>query len=188
VKRDEDTLINDHNADSIINNDTRDFWSEIKRLRSNKAGKSRFVDGQTENINIAKLFADKHRELYTSVPYESEEMLRIQHEIEDLILKNPMHQECSFNLCDVISAVSCLKSHKNDGGAGLNSDHIINAGDDCFTHIALLFSSFVAYGTVPDSFLRSSIVPILKGKHRTASDSSNFRGITLEFHLWQAFR
>jgi len=66
---------------------------------------------------------------------ESEAMLRIQHEIEDFILKNPMYQECSFNLCDVKSAVSCLKSHKNDGGTGLNSDYIINAGDDCFTHI-----------------------------------------------------
>jgi len=48
------------------------------------------------------------------VPYESEDMLRIQHEIEDFILKNPMYEECSFNLCDVKSAVSCLKSHKND--------------------------------------------------------------------------
>jgi len=72
VKRDEDTLINERIADSIINNDARDFWSEIKRIRSNKAGKSRIVDGQTEDINIAKLFADKYRELYTSVPYESE--------------------------------------------------------------------------------------------------------------------
>jgi len=53
------------------------------------------------------------------VPYESEEMLCIQHEIEDLILKNPMYQECSFNLSDVKSAVSCLKSHKNDGSTGL---------------------------------------------------------------------
>jgi len=65
VKRDEDTLINERFADSIINNDARDFWSEMKRIRSNKAGKSRIVDGQTENNNIAKLFADKYRELYT---------------------------------------------------------------------------------------------------------------------------
>jgi len=60
------------------------------------------------------------RIIYYSVPYESEEMLCIQHEIEDLILKNPMYQECSFNLCDVKSAVSCLNSHKNDGGTGHN--------------------------------------------------------------------
>jgi len=80
-------------------------------------------------------------------------------------------------LCDVKSAVSCLKSHKNDGGTGLNSYHIINAGGDYFTHIALLFSSFVVRGTVPDSFLRSSIVPIPKGKYGTASESSNFHFI-----------
>ena len=134
-------------------------------------------------IYIAKLFAVKYRELYTSVPYESEEMLRIQHEIDDLILKNPMYQECSFSFCDVKSAVSRLKLHKNDGSTGLNSDHIINASDNCFTHIALLFSSIVAHGTVPDS----SIVPIPKGKYGTASDSSNFHGIYGKFHIWQDF-
>jgi len=47
VKRDEDTLINERIADSNINNDARDFWSEIKRIRSNKAGKSHIVNGQT---------------------------------------------------------------------------------------------------------------------------------------------
>jgi len=52
-------MINERIADSIINNDARDFWSEMKRIRSNKAGKSRIVDGQTEDINIAKLFAVK---------------------------------------------------------------------------------------------------------------------------------
>jgi len=58
VKRDEDTLINERIADLIINND---FWSEIKRIWSNKARKSCIVDGQTEDMNIAKLFADKYR-------------------------------------------------------------------------------------------------------------------------------
>src|SRR5664279_2399223 len=59
------------------------------------------------------------------------------------------------------------------------SDHIINAGDDCHTHMARLFTAIVVHGTVPDSFLYSTIVPIPKGKHGNASDSSNFRGITL---------
>ena len=96
----------------------------------------------------------------------------------------PMYKECIFDFYDVKRAVSCLKSHKNEGGMGLNSDHIITAGDNCITHIVLLFSSIVAHATVPDSFLRSSIVPITKGKHGAASDSTNFHGITLEFHLW----
>jgi len=42
----------------------------------------------------------------------------------------------------------------------------------------IMLTAIVVHGTVPDSFLYSSIVPIPKGKHGNVSDSSNFRGIT----------
>jgi hypothetical protein len=46
AKRDEDNIINERLANSILsNNSTRDFWSEIKRIRSNRSGTSRTVDG-----------------------------------------------------------------------------------------------------------------------------------------------
>jgi hypothetical protein len=38
LKRDEGKMVNERIADSILNNNTRDFWSEIKRIRSNKCG------------------------------------------------------------------------------------------------------------------------------------------------------
>ena len=97
VKSDKDSLIKERIADSIINNDTRDYWTEIERIRANEVGNSRIVGGQAESNNIALLFSDKYRELHTSVPYESDEMLRIQNDIEDLILKNPMYKECRFD-------------------------------------------------------------------------------------------
>jgi hypothetical protein len=53
VKRDEDILINERIANSILKNDTRDFWSEIKRIRSNNSGTSRIVDGQTDKTVLA---------------------------------------------------------------------------------------------------------------------------------------
>ena len=81
MKRDEDNIINERLADSILNNSTRDFWSEIKRIRSNRSGTSRTVDGQTESITIAKLFDDKFQQLYTSVPYDVYEMRRIQDDV-----------------------------------------------------------------------------------------------------------
>ena len=36
---------------------------------------------------------------------------------------------------DVRDAVSHLKAHKRDGCTGLESDHIINAGDGCLMHV-----------------------------------------------------
>ena len=182
VKREEDKIINERLAGSLLNNSTRDFWSEIKRIRSSKSGTSRTVDGQTEAISIAKLFAVKYRDLYISAPYNVNEMQCncVYTMMSTVYLR--MHRRVLivfFNFCDVRHAVSRLKAHKNDGSTGLTSDHIINAGDDCFTHLALLFPAIVVHGTVPDSFLYSTIVPIPKGKHGNMSDSSNFRGITL---------
>jgi hypothetical protein len=150
----------------------------LKECNQNQSVQS-IVDGHTDNVSLAKLFANNYRELYTSVPYDCDEMICIKNEIEDMIATNPMGNECSFDFYDVKRAVSSLKPHKNDGGTGLNSDHIINAGNDCLAHIALLFSTIVVHGDIPDSFLRSSIVPIPKGKCGTASVSANFRGITL---------
>jgi len=38
----------------------------------------------------------------------------------------------------------------------------MNAGDDRFTHIAMLFNAIVVHGSLPDNFMYSMIVPIPK--------------------------
>ena len=106
-------------------------------------------------------------------------MQSIQNEVNNLLNTVSSNADCVINAQDVSSAVSHIKAHKNDGGTGLTSDHIINAGNDFNVHIALLFTAIIVHGSVPDSFLYSTIVPIPKGKNGNTSDSSNFRGITL---------
>jgi hypothetical protein len=46
VKRDQDRIINERIAVSILQNSSRSFWSEIKRIGASKSGTSRIVDGQ----------------------------------------------------------------------------------------------------------------------------------------------
>jgi len=65
----------------------------------------------------------------------------------------------------------------NDGSTGLN--HLFDAGDDCLTDIAQLFSLIVVSDTASDTFPRSTIKLSTKAKHGPVSDSANFRGITL---------
>jgi len=77
------------------------------------------------------------------------------------------------------TAVGRLKPHKNDGSSCLSTDNFINAGNDCFTHIALLLTSIMVHGKAPNSFYVSTIVPIPKGRNNNLFDSSNFRGIAL---------
>ena len=78
-----------------------------------------------------------------------------------------------------VCRIGRLKPHKNDGGSSLSTDHFVNAGDDCLTHIALLLTAINVHGTAPDCFHLSTIVPIPKGRNVNMADSSNFRGIAL---------
>ena len=179
IRQDEDAIVRERIAESILNNNDRSFWTEIKRIRSSKAGLSNLVDGHTDVNSIAQLFAVKYRHLYSSVPCDEVELQRLVDKVNALTVNAPITTDCLFKLHEVQTAVSRLKLHKNDGSSGLSSDHFINAGDDCLIHVAFLFSSTVIHGVVADSLLKNTIVSIPKGRNVNLSDSANFRGIAL---------
>ena len=132
LEKDENSIVRERVAEAILSDGKRHFWSEIKRIRSNKSINSRIVDGLTDVEAIAKLFATKYRELYTSVPYDKDDMQRIIDDVNDSIKGDSTYSDCIVHLQDVKSVVGKLKPHKNDGGSCLSTDNFINAGDDCF--------------------------------------------------------
>ena len=79
----------------------------------------------------------------------------------------------------ITNAVSKLKPGKHGGHFGLSSDHVSNACDELYIHIAMLLSSLVVHGYVTDDLSFSKILLILNGKHLNYSDSTNYRGIAL---------
>jgi hypothetical protein len=106
-------------------------------------------------------------------------MLTLIEDINRSLSNTAISTDCIFHVNDIKTAVSRLKSGKREGNNNFSSDHIINAGDDCLTHIAFLFSAITIHGTVADNLLISTIVPIPKGHNANSSDSANFRGIAL---------
>ena len=80
--------------------------------------------------------------------------------ISNACYQQQVPSDCIYTCSEVKDAVSHLKAHKRDGTSGLSSDHIINASDLFFTHLALLFTTIVIHGGPPDSFLLSTVVPM----------------------------
>jgi len=78
-----------------------------------------------------------------------------------------------------MAAVSKLHNGRpNRGGySGLITEHIKQACDKLFVHIAMLFTSMTVHEFVPDDFQMSIIIPIPKQKNANISDSDNDRGI-----------
>jgi hypothetical protein len=55
----------------------------------------------------------------------------------------------------------------------------VHAGDDLAVHIALLISSCILHGYVPDDSCLTTVTPIPKGNNADLSELNYFRGISL---------
>ena len=178
ARKNEEGIISERIAESMLSSD-RNFWDEVKRIRSISVVSSKTVDGISDASRISKLFADNYRHLYNTISYDSGDLQCIINELNHKLAQEADVSVYVSNVSHVKAAVNRLKSHKNDGSTDLSSDHIIHACDDLHVHTALLFNAILVHGSLPNDFLYSTIVPIPKGRNVNVADSANFRGIAV---------
>ena len=116
--------------------------------------------------------------LYNSVPYDTEEMKRIESEVLSRVQRGSDNNYC-ITVQDVLNAVTHLKLGKSDGSEGLFSDHFINGTRKLYVFLSILFTLFLCHGFSPDSMILGTIIPISKDKKKSLCSSSNYRAIAL---------
>ena len=162
VKRNADVITRDRFATALLQNNSRNFWTEVKKIRSSKVACTSVVDGHSDASEIAQIFGDKYRDLYTSVSFDRGEMHEISNTVEDNIALDDS-TDFVITPLDVSTAISHIKHYKNYVDNMLTSDHFIYAPHDLNVHISMLFSAMLMHGCIPDMFLNSSIRAIPKG-------------------------
>lgn len=178
VKRRRDEITQERFATALLHNNSRNFWSEVKKIRANRMTYNGVVDGHSDATDIVRIFGERYRDLYTSVPYDECNM----HEINDTIDEHISDDDDAafvVSLRDVSDAIAHIKHYKNDVDNMLTSDHFINAPSVLHVHISILFSAMLMHGCVPNLLMYSSIRPIPKGHNLSTCDSNNYRGIAI---------
>jgi hypothetical protein len=85
VKNNETMIRSEKMASSILNNDSRNFFKEAKKMRSGGKGKLPYtVDNVTGNDEISNVFAEKFKSIFNSVNYCSSEMDDLKAKIQTL--------------------------------------------------------------------------------------------------------
>jgi hypothetical protein len=93
IKRDEDIITRERFAVAVTDNDQRNFWSEVKRMRS-RTVISKTVDGQSSVSCIANLFAKRYRDLYTSIPHNESDIRQVMSELQAQLSISPLAGDC----------------------------------------------------------------------------------------------
>ena len=182
VQRNKEKLRSEQMAKSIQGNKSRNFWKEVKSFRGKHSQKPITVDGASGDGSIAGVFADKFKQVFNCVGYDSKDLSITKNSI-DRCTKNmsQSHVEKSLvTLIDIIEVVKSLKSGKSDGNAGLFSDHLIHGTNKLYSYISILFNCMLIHCTSPHDMLVGTMVPIPKGKRANISLSDNYRGICLQ--------
>ena len=72
-----------------------------------------------------------------------------------------------------------VKFGKYAGFDGLAAEHFVYSHERISVHLGMLFTSMLTHGYLPDAFMTTSIIPILKNKNGDASAKNNYRPIAI---------
>jgi len=64
VKKDEMWMQHEQMAQCMLSSDDRNCWAEVKKIRGNRSGRSRVVDGMSNDSSIADVFVQSYKELF----------------------------------------------------------------------------------------------------------------------------
>ena len=179
-------------AEALMQNKTRDYWAEVKRVRCKSNVLPNLIDGVQGKENIANIFADKYETLYnSSCIYSKDAMDNFINDANTKITESCCNGTCENNHViypnDIRNAVKLLKYGKQDGNVGHYTDHLKHGTSKLFTCLSLLFTSMLTHGCTPKGFLLSTVVPIPKNKRKSLNDAENYRGIALSSVLGKVF-
>ena len=175
AKKREQQMRMDCLAEAMAHSNTRDLWTEVKKIRGHSKVSPPNIDGKVQSVDINKLFADKYNQLYNRVPSD---LTSITNRANALI-----QEDCAsdfvIDLQVVDKALKQLKPAKSDGDKGLWSSLIKQASISWKQSLAVLLSTMLTHGHYADELLTSTIVSLPKDPQADICSSDNYRGITL---------
>ena len=143
VEKNSDSILTEKLGNYMANKKVHSFWAKIKKIKSKSNNLPLLVDSVSGESNIANLFSEKYKKLFSSVSYDKEQM--------SLCI--------SISVSDICYSIKQLKHGKSDGNTGCESSHIINGPRKLSVYLCLLFMKF---NYIPGDMLLSTIIPIPK--------------------------
>lgn len=174
-RRTSDTIKKSKLLDACFNGNANVF-DEIKRMRHTKNNITSNIDGKTEHIE--QHFKNIYSDLYNKID-DNDEVNQIYHELNSSINNSMLSDVYCISPALVKEATKKLKVHKNDPYFNYNSDCFINAPESLYHKLSIIFQSMVSHGYVPQILLVVTLIPIIKDKLASPTNSSNYRSVAI---------
>lgn len=165
-------------AEAMVQDNSRQLWSELKKLKPSHKLLPPEVDGHRAAKDICNSFANKYSKLYNSVPSLTSEYYILKEKIKRES-KDASKSSVIISTNMVTKAIKQLKKDKQDGDVGFNSNHLLYAPQSIHCLLAKLFTAILAHHYMPKTLLNTTLLSFIKDYQGNICSSENFRGIAL---------
>ena len=147
-------------AHAQYNRDSTSFWKDVRKMASSKIPLTTKVGDALGNADITAMWQAYFSKLLNSVNDTSSKSFVCEH--VDAVLPD---SRILVTSCDVSDSLKKVKLGKSAGIDGLAAEHFVYSHERISIHLAMLFTSMLTHGYLPDAFMTTSIIPILKNKN-----------------------
>jgi len=183
-KQHEEALKADYCAASLSTKDYNKFWNSIRKM--NNSSTTMYVNsigGAVGEANIASTWRTHFSELYNFVPVDGAQ--------DKFYEKVKMCTENSsdINICmqDIANAIGKQKKGKATGPDDIATEALVFGGNQLCVHICMLFNLFIKFKYLPNAFMQSVIIPLIKCKSGDLTDVNNYRAIAISTSMSKLF-
>ena len=172
-RQNEESLRANAHAKSLFEKDMTSFWKDIKKNYDTRLPLAPMVDKCIGEKDICDMWQAHYKKLLNSVDSSKskESVERKLHSIKDTTIV--------FRPVDIFNALKSTKTGKAYRVDGLAAEHFIHARPIIHVYLSMLFNCFITHGYLPEDFMKTAIVPIIKNKTGDSSDKGNYRPIAL---------
>ena len=162
-------------SEKLQNNEVVPFWREIQSLggggRATLPGR---IDDAVGNEAIAEMWKNKFSHVLNSV---NDNASRVEFLTKLAVLHNTPVPSVTF--AEIQEIVKKLANNKAVGLDSIPNEFYKAAPPNILIMLSILFNSFLNHAFLPNAIMNVLIVPLLKGKLKDPTDSSNYRPIAI---------
>ena len=182
-KRKENELFCSSLVDAIDEKDHASFWKKLKYgIQPNRTKHGvRIEKGESEE-EIMETWKRHFGQIINSEPPDNVDRERSAFEQTMREYMDKTKEPWWFvdiHPLEVEKAFRCLKRNKAAGPDMIETEHLQYGGRSLAIYLSVAMTSFLRHSLVPQQFLRSYIVPIVKEKAGDVTDTNNYRGFAL---------
>ena len=183
-KKDRSQKEADSLAKHLLAKDTKQFWKEVKHMAGSKASDpSPTVGGACGADAVCHMWQKHYQGLLNSSSDNTE---------KDFVLQSLSNLQDQFEIqrftaSDIKDAMKHLQKGKVPGPDSIASEHLLFADERIYYLLSMLFNAMLIHSYLPDKFMLSLIIPLLKDSKGDVTSRDNYRPIALTCILSKVF-